>query len=435
MTAVGQEVSRGSELMRVPLLRRGLGSAGPQDKREPKVMRRPLGLVGGAVFAISLAAFFRTPLLPDIGRDLSLSASQLSLITAAFAVGRLAMDLPAGRFADGHSPHRVLAGAGFILCIASLWLGMAQSLVHALGAAALLGVASSVTNTTGMAQFSSRVPDDRRGAALAIFSMSLLSGQTFGPALGGLVAAWGTWRTAQVAAAAIGAGVVLVCLLRRSPAPSHAPEESVAPDEHDGAGHGDFSRAERVVLGLIPFTVFFTLASLPNTLVPLIGADDLGLPAATIGLVLGAGGLSRFVGAAAAGTISDHRSRKAALIPGLALMAVGTAVLALPPTFVSWTAAILLMSLGSSGVAVAATILGDRAPPGRMGRRLSSFRFTADLGLLCGPILTGWIYETAGRAESVLLVAAMLASCALAATALAETHPARAGTHDRPFEL
>jgi len=32
-------------------------------------------------------------------------------------------------------------------------------------------------------------------------------------------------------------------------------------------------------------------------------------------------------------------------------------------------------------------------------------------------------------------VAAMLASCALAATALAETHPARVGTHDRPFEL
>jgi MFS family permease len=406
----------------------------PSLRREPKVLRRPLGLVGGAVFAISLAAFFRTPLLPDIGRDLSLSASQLSLITAAFAVGRLAMDLPAGRFADGHSPHRVLAGAGFTLCIASLWLGVAQSLVHALGAAVLLGVASSVTNTTGMAQFSSRVPDDRRGAALAIFSMSLLSGQTFGPALGGLVAAWGTWRTAQVAAAAIGAGVVLVCLFRRSEAPSYTPgKTAAAPDEQDGAGHGDFSRAERVVLGLIPFTVFFTLASLPNTLVPLIGADDLGLPAATIGLVLGAGGLSRFVGAAAAGAISDHRSRKAALIPGLALMAGGTALLALPPTLVSWTAAILLMSLGSSGVAVAATILGDRAPPGRMGRRLSTFRFTADLGLLCGPIITGWIYETAGRAESVLLVAAMLGSCALAALALAETHPARAG--DRSFEL
>jgi predicted MFS family arabinose efflux permease len=70
-----------------------------------------------------------------------------------------------------------------------------------------------------------------------------------------------------------------------------------------------------------------------------------------------------------------------------------------------------------------------------MGRRLSTFRFTADLGLLCGPIITGWIYETAGRAESVLLVGAMLGSCALAALTLAETHPARAGAGDRPFEL
>ena len=420
----GQWFSPGAGLMRVPSLR-----------REPRVLRAPLGLVGGAVFAISLAAFFRTPLLPDIGRDLSLSAAELSLITAAFAVGRLAMDLPAGRFADGFSPHRVLAGAGLILCAASLWLGMAQSLLHALGAAVLLGIASSVTNTTGMAQFSSRVPDDRRGAGLAIFSMSLLSGQTFGPALGGLIAAWGTWRTAQVAAAAIGAGVVLVCLFRRGPASPYGPAKKAEATGQQESGHEDFSRAERVVLGLIPFTVFFTLASLPNTLVPVIGADDLGLSAATIGLVLGAGGLSRFVGAAAAGAISDHRSRKAALIPGLALMASGTAILALPPTFMTWSAAIVLMSLGSSGVAVAATILGDRAPPGRMGRRLSSFRFTADLGLLCGPLITGWIYEGAGRSAAVLLVAAMLASCALASIVLAETHPARAGSDDRPFEL
>lgn len=408
----------------------------PSLRREPKVLRPPLGLVGGVVFTISLAAFFRTPLLPDIGRELSLSASGLSLITAAFAVGRLAMDLPAGLFADAHSPHRVLAGAGFTLCIASLWLGLAPSLSHAIGAAALLGVASSVTNTTGMAQFSSRVPDDRRGAALAIFSMSLLSGQTFGPAIGGLVAAWGTWRTAQFVAGAIGAGVMVVCLVRRGHAPPLAPQQTTTtPEMQEGTVPGDFSRAEHLLLGLIPFTVFFTLASLPNTLVPIIGADDLGLPAATIGLVLGAGGLSRFVGAAAAGAISDNRSRKAALIPGLAVMAVGTAVLALPPTVVSWAAAILLMSLGSSGVAVAATILGDRAPRGRVGRRLSTFRFTADLGLLCGPILTGWIYESAGRAEAVLLVAAMLASCALAATALTETHPARAGADDRPLDL
>lgn len=411
--------------MRVPLLR-----------REPKVLRPPLGLVGGAVFAISLAAFFRTPLLPDIGRELSLSASELSLITGAFAIGRLAMDLPAGLFADSHSPHRVLAGAGLTLCVASLWLGLAESLAHAIGAAVLVGVASSVTNTTGMTQFSSRVPDERRGAALAIFSMSLLSGQTFGPALGGLVAAWGTWRTAQFAAGAIGAGVMVVCLIRRGRASPPSKGQTAAPTEAPEAmGHTDFSRAERFILGLIPFTVFFTLASLPNTLVPIIGADDLGLPAATIGLVLGAGGLSRFVGAAAAGAISDHKSRKAALIPGLSIMAAGTAVLAASPTVVTWTAAILLMSVGSSGVAVAATILGDRAPRGRVGRRLSTFRFTADLGLLCGPILTGWIYETAGRAEAVLLVAAMLASCALAATALTETHPSHTGRGDRPLEL
>ena len=108
--------------------------------------------------AVSLAAFFRTPLLPDIGRDLGLSAGQLSLITAAFAIGRLALDLPGGRVADRFSASAVCAGAAVALVCGSVALAAAQSLVHALAPAALPAVASAVTNTTGMTAFSTHAP-------------------------------------------------------------------------------------------------------------------------------------------------------------------------------------------------------------------------------------------------------------------------------------
>lgn len=404
-------------------------------RRDRTVLRPPLLLVGGVVFAVSLAAFFRTPLLPDIGRELALSPGELSFITAAFAVGRLAMDLPAGRVADRLPPHRVLAGAGLALFFGSVWLASAQSLSHAIGGAAVLGIASSVTNTTGMAQFSSRVPDDKRGAAMATFSMALLSGQTFGPALGGAVAELGTWRTAQFAAGGVGVAVALVCLLRghRSEDAFDQQIESTAPSTSNTMS---ITRAERFVLAAIPFSVFFALAALPLTLVPLIGSEEIGLSASTIGLVLGLGGLSRFVGAAATGAISDRRSRKAALVPGLVVMAAGVVLLAVTPTFPTWVAAVILMSVGSTGAAVAATILGDRTPNRRVGRQLSTFRFTGDIGLLCGPVITGWLYENVGRSEAVLVVAVLLIACALAAAkSITETHPTHSSAEDRPLAM
>jgi predicted MFS family arabinose efflux permease len=373
------------------------------------------------VLAVALASFFRVPVLPDIGRDLSLSTGQLSLITTAFAVGRLVIDLPAGRVADIFPANRVLAGAGLALCGGSLMLGLSDSLAQAVAASALVGIASSVTNTTGIAQFAGSVPAERRGSAMAVFSMAMLTGQTFGPTLGGALADLESWRTAVMGAGIIGIGVTAVCLTRgrRAEFAHEAANDGAAPED----GGFPLTPGERVVLAAVPFSVFFGMAALPHTLVPLIGAREVGLSASVIGLVLGIGGLSRFVGAAVTGTVSDRLGRKAALVPSLVLMATGALLLTLETTFVTWTAAVVAFSLGSTGMSVAATILGDRASAGRVARQLSGFRFTGDLGLLTGPLIVGGIYERVGRAESVALVALLLYSCAIASAVVINEGP------------
>jgi MFS transporter, DHA1 family, multidrug resistance protein len=390
-------------------------------------LRPPLPLVGGVVFAVGLASFFRVPVLPDIARDLSLSTGQISLITTAFAVGRLVVDLPAGRVADLFPVSRVLAGAGLALCGGSLLLGLSGSLTQAVAASAVLGIASSVTNTTGIAQFAGSVPAERRGSALAVFSMALLTGQTFGPALGGALAELDGWRTAVMGGCVVGVAVSAVCLVRGGRAEfAQGPGKDGGTDENGGV---PLTPGERVVLAAVPFSVFFGMAALPHTLVPLIGAREVGLSASVIGLVLGIGGVSRFVGAAVTGAVSDRFSRKAALVPNLTVMGSGALLLTFQTTFVSWTASVVLFSLGSTGMSVAATILGDRASAGRVARQLSGFRFTGDLGLLTGPLVVGWIYERLGRAESVAVVALLLICCAVASAIVIKegrpTHPSR----------
>jgi MFS family permease len=176
-----------------------------------------------------------------------------------------------------------------------------------------------------------------------------------------------------------------------------------------------------VVLFGVAFTVFLTIGALPQTLIPLIGADDLGLGVAAIGLALGVGGLARMVGAVLTGVVSDRVSRRAALLPSLVLQAGGVALLAVGDGSGWWLAAIVAMSLGSSGHAVGATMLGDRALPGELGRVLGRYRFAGDIGLVVGPALAAWIYDAGGRGWAVAVISAVVVAMVLAATTLPET--------------
>jgi MFS family permease len=279
-----------------------------------------------------------------------------------------------------------------------------------------LGVSSALTNTTGMTLFATSAPAARRGAAMAVFSMALMTGQTLGPAVGGVVAGVAGWRAAQAVAAAIGVGVMLVCLLVPCGRVRRLARDD---DAHAGAGAAGLTRVQAATLAATPFAVFFTLGALPQTLLPVIGADDLSLSVSAIGLALAAGGIARFAGSAATGAISDRVGRKAALVPSLLVMAGATAILAAPPQLATWLLAIVLLSIASNGIAVAATIIADNVPAATVGRRLGTFRFTGDFGLLAGPALTGLLYQHAGRTPAMVVTAGLLTTIALATALLA----------------
>ncbi|HWM75485.1 MAG TPA: MFS transporter [Nocardioides sp.] len=388
--------------------------------------------VGSVVLALSMIAFLRVPLLPELGDELSMSAADLGLMTTVFALGRLCADIPAGRLTDLSSASLMLGGAAALLGVASLVLAIAEVSGVVLVAAFFLGVSSATVNTTGMVYFAEHATTERRGRSMAGFSAALLGGQAFGPALGGVLAAWWGWRAALAIGAAIAVVVAVAVglhsLRRRRTTTEAEPVEPAGPP----VPHGIPLR-EQAILYSVPFVMFFTFGAMPQTLVPIIGADDLDLDVGLIGLLLGVGGACKFIGAMVGGTISDRVSRKAALIPALLGQAAGVGLLAVEGTLWAWVAALVVMSLASFAIGVAATMLVDRTQGRRAGRRLGPFRFAGDLGLIAGPITASLVYEHWGQRPAALLVTGVVLACALASIlGLRETRWLDASSEPRP---
>lgn len=385
---------------------------------------REMLVIGGTVLAISIAAFLRVPLLPAIGHDLDLTVGQLGLITTVFAIGRLATDIPAGRLADRKSAMWALALAGAFLAVGSLGFAIAPSGRWVLAAAFLLGIASAVANTTGMTFFSTAAPAPQRGRAMAGFSVSLLGGQALGPMVGGLIGEGLGWRAAVGSAALVGLVIAVVAAAtqrRRMSSPGAPLIRELNNGADIGKGRGP-DGIQRAILYSVAFASFFMLGSMPQTLVPIIGDQRYGLTAGAIGVALGIGGLSRMIGALAGGRLADRVSRKASLVPGLLLCSVGVAVFAFDVGLIGWGVGIVLLSLGSYGISVAATMLADHAGGAAVGRRLGAYRFVGDIGLISGPAISALLYERFGAASAVLTVAGLLAVVAImSGTILHET--------------
>lgn len=373
--------------------------------------------VGGIVLVLSMLAYVRVPLLPYIGEDLSMSAADLGLMTTVFALGRLCADIPAGRLSDLRSVAWMLGGAAGLLGVASITLAAANAPWVVLVAAYFLGVSSATVNTTGMVYFAEAASAERRGRSMAGFSAALLGGQALGPAAGGVLASFSGWRTALAVGAGVAAAVSITILvrslLRRVPASERA--SAAASDESPRVG-ATLPRREQAILYFVPFAMFFTFGAMPQTLVPIIGADEFDLTVGVIGLVLGIGGVCRFIGAMIGGVVSDRISRKAALIPALLSQAAGVALLAVEGSLWAWVAALVVMSLASFSIAVAATMLVDRTHGRRSGRKLGPFRFAGDLGLITGPVTASLVYEHFGQRPAALLVTGVLLLCAVAST-------------------
>jgi len=356
--------------------------------------------------------------LPLFAADLGVSYLMISIITSAAAMGTLVSDVPAGVVLHRIGLRRsMLIGCALVVAgTMGLTFDLTPGAIVALRILAGIGTAMwSLSRHSFMAQ---AVPPWQRGKAIALFGGINRIGLFGGPAIGGLIATGFGMHASFFVAGLLGiVGWVAASIF----VPADAPDD--LPRRGSGAARWKIVRKSlRVNAADISAAGMAQLLGQVirqgrQLLIPLIGAQHLGLSAAEVGTVMTVAAILDMAMFMPAGFVMDRFGRKFSSVPSFAIMAIGIGLVPLAHNFATLLAVSMVIGFGNGlGSGSMMTLGADLAPAEATGEFLGIWRLIGDIGMVVGPLLVGIFAGVLGLNGSAyaLMIAGLGASAVLA---------------------
>lgn len=392
---------------------------GVADRAPPIVRWRcpALVVVGLGTFLTSADASVVGALLPLIGGEFHASPGRMAWVPLSYLLIVAALVLPAGRLSDRYGHRRLyLTGASLhlagTLCTAgatSLGILIACRALTALGAVLLLANAAAVVTLSSAVR--------ARGKALGWLSSAAYCGLTFGPVVGGWLAAAYGWRRVLLAIVPI-AGLTLVFALAGLRYDGRA-------DASQGRPNLRLLRDTRVVLASAVALLAYGALYCVTFLLPFWLRQSFALDPGRAGLVLAARSAATALVAPLAGAAVDRVGTRWPSAGGLLVLAAGIAGLAASGErhVLPVVAALLAIGIGVGTFLPAnhRAVIAAASPAG-YGVASAMLTFNRNLGTLCGTALAGWLVASdaltramgvsgaRSATQSVFVFAAMIAA-------------------------
>ncbi len=368
---------------------------------------------------LALAQGLLLATLPLYANDLGVGYTMVSVITAAAAMGTLVTDVPAGALL-----HRIgLRRAMLIGCALVVFGTVGLTLELSPGAIVVLrifaGIGTALWGLSRHAFIAQAIPAWKRGSAIALFGGINRVGLFGGPAVGGIIATAFGMHAAFLVAGALGslawiAGAMFIP--REDPGPA-VPRR--------GGSRERWKVVRRTIrdnaadLGAAGIAQLFAqmIRQGRQLIIPLIGAETLGLNAAEVGTVMTVSAIVDMSMFFPAGFIMDRYGRKFASVPCFAIMAIGIGLIPFADSFATLMGAAVVVGLGNGlGSGSMMTLGADLAPPEATGEFLGIWRLIGDVGMVVGPLAVGLIAGALSLDGSafVLMFAGFAASLTLA---------------------
>jgi MFS transporter, DHA1 family, multidrug resistance protein len=379
-------------------------------KSEPALAIIMVTVAGHMLMMGSLA-----PVLSLYAKTFGVSEWAAGLVITIFGLGRLAVDIPAGLFADKMGRATLLWLGPAIAAAASLGAALADDYTLLIAFRFLQGVGSGIYMTVASIVCADPSTPRTRGRIMALYQAAILAGAGLGPAIGGMLAESFGYRAPFWLSLGIGVAAALCARFLYVEKPRARP-----------AGHGDHGLsalwaviviAPLAVVLLINFGVFFTRSGGQWSMLPLLGHERFGLAPGDIGLALTLSALANLAVLPFAGTAADRFGRTPVIVLSTALCAASLLLIAVAPSpWLYWTGfALLGAATGFNAPAIAAYAI-DHAPGGRYGATMGVMRFAGDVGFVAGPVLLGLAVDVlrVGYGGAVAINAALVGVSALA---------------------
>ena len=372
------------------------------------------------------------PLYPD---RFGATALVLGPIIAAFGVGRVLANIPAGLLQRWWKPRPYLWAVSLLLVVVTGLTGLAPTSESLIAARVLAGVLGGAAITIGFAILVGGAPPERRGRVMATVTAVQMSAGAAGSFLGGLVLTW-----FPLEAVFLAAGVPLALVLawdalrpaahywlprgrrghvaetaQAEPAPSRSRWSSLSrprdPGRVPAPQHPVVVGVTAIVvaLALSSFATFFARFGGEQGLVPVAAYDSGGLTPLTLGLAMAAATLLSLAALPVVGALIDRGHRLAVLVPGV--VASAAALLIFPVADGPWlfALAIVLYGLATSVAGIVPTVLMSEAVPARQsGLVVGITRTAGDLGAVAGPLAALAVFDAGGLWPAILLIVVLL---------------------------
>lgn len=364
---------------------------------------RPYGApvyVPTLLFGIGQGAI--APIIPLTARELGASLAVAGVVVAAFGVGRVIGDLPAGALVVriGEQRAMILAAAvtmgALVVCLVApaVWL-------LALGVG-IIGINTAVFGLARHAYLTEVVPYDLRARAMSTLGGMHRIGVFAGPFLGALAINFaGTPGAYWVHLVAAGVMIGLLLIL-----------PDVTPGIR-GAGPAP-DRLVRVVRRHLPVLrtlgtgvlIMGAVRASRQVVIPLWG-DHLGLDPAATSVIFGLSGAVDMLLFYPAGWAMDRFGRNWVVVPSMLVLGLSHVLLPLAASAAGLAAVAMLMGFGNGiGSGIIMTIGADVSPAAGRAVFLGAWRLCGDAGNGVGPLLLSAVTVLASLGAAAVVMGA-----------------------------
>ena len=365
----------------------------PEPARSP---RRALLVCVALTFVLHVTTYLLNTQLPLHLLALGGSHAHVGWLFGVTTLVGLVLRPQVGGWTDRYGARAVMVPGVIALVVTTLALTAARRPLVLIVLMAGLGVAGALISTTGSIVVANESPSDRRGESLSLYYVFSSAGVALGPPIGFALAARGGMplNFAMVIALSL-LSAALMLFLRTAPGNPGAP--------------GGFSRplSRHAIPASLALIVITTGHATVYAFLPMhAGAAGLGNAAWFFPLMSGFTIACRLILRRA----SDRLGRVTVLVPAIGLLALGNAVLALPPSVPALIAGAALLGCGNSMLyPTLVALLVDRTPVAERGRAIGTVSGAWDVGVAIGAPSIALLVESRGYSAGFLASAVMTA--------------------------